>query len=986
MQYQKTVRLAVSALLLWPLFALCVPASHAEETAASRTIFDTTPPDTGEITAPAVLQSGPIPVSYSGATDDGSGLERVTLWVRHGEGQPWQETSHSATTAEGSFEFNDTPGEGLYEFALVAEDKAGNVSPLPEGPGAASTMLDSTPPVITLNPSGSSINMVLDVNAPFIDPGATAQDNHDGDISAQIVTGGTVDTSSPGTYFVTYDVSDSAGNAAEQKQRRVEVREPVSYLLTILSPSTGSIQAIPAPGANGAYAMGTLVTLQYHAPTGSAMAVQSWQGAQVNPENNTQATVEMTQNRTVGVTLSQPVGTVQVTVTPQTASWVVTDSTNTTHTGTGIGQLPDLPAGTVSVSFNDLEGYTTPASQSSTLEPGGTVTFTAEYEAMPTVVASVPSGLRGRGRPQRKDDELQEEEKAASEGMVQVPVNLSRGAGIQSYSLTLSFNGDSLAFEDLAAGGLVAAWGAPTVSPSPGAITISGNGPALTSSGGGTLATVTLRVRDNASTGETPLTISSASLNQGGIPVQMANGSVIIEADGWLWGDVDLNGRADNVDANLILRHVIGWRTVLPFREEAGDPNFVGPANVKGAEPPTITIMDAHLISQYARGRISTFPADLNGDGYGPDTADGAKSADLLPEIAATKDTERTLRTLRTVVVEPGVDTRVPISIDSASGVFGYLLEMQFDPAIVEFRNVSKGPLAEEWIEPVHLSEDGVLRWAATGADRLAGTGQLCVVTFRGRPGIAPSTRATLTLSRVELNDKLINASVEADAGTPILETATPARGAVDGYGAIILRGTNLANVDTVLIGGTPAPHAVYDHRTASLRVITPPRGAAGMVDITVGALGEESTLANAFEYYQPELHISLEPESSVFVGEYFEVPIVVNSRAQGVNSLTFVLNFESDVFARSTVDAVVLGGDGSGVQVGEVRSIGAGRLSITLEGAIRSGHLATVNLVVMSPSVNPDTIVYVSDGQAQAGGDAKTVSGGSALPARGRW
>ncbi len=54
----------------------------------------------------------------------------------------------------------------------------------------------------------------------YVDPGATATDNVDGNITSQLSTFGVgaVDTSAPtaasGPYLITYDVSDSAGNAA----------------------------------------------------------------------------------------------------------------------------------------------------------------------------------------------------------------------------------------------------------------------------------------------------------------------------------------------------------------------------------------------------------------------------------------------------------------------------------------------------------------------------------------------------------------------------------------------------------------------------------------------------------------------------------------------------------------------------------------------------------------------------------------------------
>lgn len=76
-------------------------------------------------------------------------------------------------------------------------------------------------PVITLN-STSPVTVV--VNTPYVDPGATANDNQDGNITANIVANtSNVNTAAVGSYVVTYNVSDAAGNAACDATRIVNV-------------------------------------------------------------------------------------------------------------------------------------------------------------------------------------------------------------------------------------------------------------------------------------------------------------------------------------------------------------------------------------------------------------------------------------------------------------------------------------------------------------------------------------------------------------------------------------------------------------------------------------------------------------------------------------------------------------------------------------------------------------------------------------------
>ncbi|HHP7242788.1 MAG TPA: immunoglobulin-like domain-containing protein, partial [Cyclobacteriaceae bacterium] len=89
---------------------------------------------------------------------------------------------------------------------------------------------DITPPVITLN-GDAMIDLII--GDMFTDPGATASDNVDGDITSSIVVGGDdVDISTVGTYLITYDVSDAAGNAATQVSRTVVVSRLDGGLIT----------------------------------------------------------------------------------------------------------------------------------------------------------------------------------------------------------------------------------------------------------------------------------------------------------------------------------------------------------------------------------------------------------------------------------------------------------------------------------------------------------------------------------------------------------------------------------------------------------------------------------------------------------------------------------------------------------------------------------------------------------------------------------
>lgn len=83
---------------------------------------------------------------------------------------------------------------------------------------------DKDNPIITLN--GNSIVSVYLGNS-YIEPGYSAYDNCDGDITSNVVTSGYVDTSKIGTYTIKYEVTDSNNNTIST-ERIVVVKKKIS--------------------------------------------------------------------------------------------------------------------------------------------------------------------------------------------------------------------------------------------------------------------------------------------------------------------------------------------------------------------------------------------------------------------------------------------------------------------------------------------------------------------------------------------------------------------------------------------------------------------------------------------------------------------------------------------------------------------------------------------------------------------------------------
>ena len=119
----------------------------------------------------------------------------------------------------------DVNTAGQYIITYNVSDAAGNAATEVTRTVNVNDPVDTTAPVITL--VGDAV-VDLNVGDTYNEEGATATDNVDGDISANIVIGGdTVDTNTAGQYIVTYNVSDAAGNTATEVTRTVNVNEVV---------------------------------------------------------------------------------------------------------------------------------------------------------------------------------------------------------------------------------------------------------------------------------------------------------------------------------------------------------------------------------------------------------------------------------------------------------------------------------------------------------------------------------------------------------------------------------------------------------------------------------------------------------------------------------------------------------------------------------------------------------------------------------------
>ena len=105
---------------------------------------------------------------------------------------------------------------------------------------------DVTAPELRLN---GDEEITLALGTDFEDPGYTATDDYDGDVTDKVVISGNVDSKKAGNYELTYTVQDSAGNVTTKK-RKVIYEEYADIEITLGSILDGVTPQISLKGSN----------------------------------------------------------------------------------------------------------------------------------------------------------------------------------------------------------------------------------------------------------------------------------------------------------------------------------------------------------------------------------------------------------------------------------------------------------------------------------------------------------------------------------------------------------------------------------------------------------------------------------------------------------------------------------------------------------------------------------------------------------------
>ncbi|MDT0608488.1 immunoglobulin-like domain-containing protein, partial [Croceitalea rosinachiae] len=193
----------------------------------------------------ATIDGPDITVCWDVTNLDPGGLAGEHFHLRIDDDAPGQSTGSvngepyvRINTASGCFTFTNV-SPGPHEISFYGAQTGHNQ--ICEKTIVPITVEDNTIPIITLN-GDSTIDLIE--GDTYLEQGATADDSYaDGDLTESIVVGGdVVDTVTPDSYVLTYDVSDAAGNDAIQVTRTVNVSTaPVTNVFFVVNPETSNV-------------------------------------------------------------------------------------------------------------------------------------------------------------------------------------------------------------------------------------------------------------------------------------------------------------------------------------------------------------------------------------------------------------------------------------------------------------------------------------------------------------------------------------------------------------------------------------------------------------------------------------------------------------------------------------------------------------------------------------------------------------------------
>lgn len=259
--------------------------------------------------------------------------------------------------------------------------------------------VDIIPPVISLN---GSPQVSVECGDAWVEPGWTASDNIDGDLTAQVSVTDPVNSSVPGIYTIVYSVSDAAGNSSSVS-REVTVQDTLAPVVAVPGPNPlyhKVFRPLTLPSGSAAdQCEGILPVLVQGTVDPNVVGVYYLTYQATDSANNTGQyflTVEVVADVPPVITLNGPMALILDCGTGYSEpGWHVQDEEDGDLSGsvTVNGTPPAGPLGpgewTVTYTVTDSAGNTVSAQRTVTVQQNCTLTVTAVGE---TALTAPPGG------------------------------------------------------------------------------------------------------------------------------------------------------------------------------------------------------------------------------------------------------------------------------------------------------------------------------------------------------------------------------------------------------------------------------------------------------------------------------------------------------------------------------------------------------------------------------------------------------------------